>query len=182
MIKNEKIFIPDLIQKLKAVLVILMIFSAIIFFNSCQSDENDIIINPEIGSLPKVFDENKNDYSFSGELKAKFDRFKSKGEIKRWEVGKLNNKITFSLEMKYVLNIFENEFEFEITKTSDSSLNDSKFYYGNIRDYGVIYVAGNGNEYLFHIMRDDDLYRIEWLGEGYHLIEELDRSILSGGD
>lgn len=180
--KNEIIFVSGLYQKSKSLLLILMMFTFIIFFNSCQSDDSDIIINPEIGYLPKVFDENKNEYSFSGELKAKFDRFKSKGEIKKWEVGRLNSEISFTLEMKYILNIFEKEFEFEITEVSYSTLFNLNSYWASIRGGGVILMAGKDNEYGFHIWYGENIYRVEWLGEGFHLIEELDRSVIQGGD
>jgi len=149
--KNESIFIHSLLQKLNTSLIIVMMFTSIYFLISCQPEESDTIVNPEIGSLMKVFDENKNDYAFTGELLAKFNRFKSKGEIKRWEVGKLNSKITFTLEMKYILNIFENEFEFEITEVSNQNFLKMPSYWAKIRNGGSILFIGDGVEYAFYI-------------------------------
>jgi hypothetical protein len=53
-------------------------------------------LSATINSQTRVFDEQTNGYVFSKEIRTKLERYKSKEEIKKWRVKKLNNDISFT--------------------------------------------------------------------------------------
>jgi hypothetical protein len=63
------------------------LFSTIIFV---------LLLTVTTNSQTRVFEDKTDRYVFSSEVQTKFNRFKSKEEIKRWRVEKLNNEISFA--------------------------------------------------------------------------------------
>jgi hypothetical protein len=63
------------------------LFSTIIFV---------LLLTVTTNSQTRVFNEQTNGYVFSKEIRTKLGRFKSKEEIKKWRVEKLNNEISFT--------------------------------------------------------------------------------------
>ena len=102
-----------------------------------------LFLTVTIKSQTQVFEDKTDSYVFSSEVQKKFDRFKSKEEIKRWEAGKLKTEISFTKGMIGSLKIFENEFEFEIKEESAKKFNGIVGYWGDIKEGGIILIIGN---------------------------------------